>query len=507
MLCVQLLLWLKVALGREGALKNMLLDRQELSNEPSFLHRGGNRALPPSDVAFLYKSYFEEPTTTADTMYDNSMHDSMYDNSSTPMNSTRRRITAIVANWQTCYPGDTCSGGYVCCVAPADTVKTTCRPSSDCKATVPSCSNKVVVSVGSSGGNSKTVTASTSVTCPATVSKYNWLGGYTWNDLFAVTTSGSQVSVRRTDSTTGWGMDLRFECCPAAQVIPQWGTCSLSDTCVSGTVCCVAPADSIKTTCRPSWDCKPPGGGGSSTIRCGSDWTNANMQCGTACQSDANCPSGQKCFRDLSLAPCNGGGTGTCTYTGNDGNVQSTVSWLNSIGVSDPNAISAVIGNFQQESGLNPTTCECRPSVTSVLQCQPVGCSGCEWISWDPSGDYCTGVGVRDRNAYTSTGIGILQWSYDRRNNFLAFCGNQASCNNINTQLSFLVSGQEPKFTDALPCLKRSGASMGTPWDVPSASTTATYWSCVRYYTGWESTTTSQARYDKSLAIKNQLRC
>eukprot|EP00808_Paulinella_micropora_P025707 g58619.t1 len=107
--------------------------------------------------------------------------------------------------------------------------------SNDCKTTGVSCSNKVVVSVGSSGGNSKTVTASTSVTCPSTVSSANWLGGYTWPDTFAMTTSGSQVSVRRTDSTSGWGMDLRFECCPA-------------------------------------------GGGASSTIRCGSDWTNANSR-------------------------------------------------------------------------------------------------------------------------------------------------------------------------------------------------------------------------------------
>eukprot|EP00808_Paulinella_micropora_P025706 g58617.t1 len=298
MLLWGLVLGLKLALGREDALKDMLLDRKELTTTSSFSHRGRHRALPPSDsdLAILYKSYLEEPTT-ADTI----------NSTSTPTNSTRRRIAAIVGNWQTCLPGDTCSGGYVCCVAPADTTKTTCRPSDDCKTTGVSCSNKVVVSVGRSGGNSKTVTASTSVTCPATVSKYNWLGGYTWPDTFAVTTSGSQVSVRRTDSTSGWGMDLRFECCPAASsVIPQWGTCSPSDTCVSGTVCCVAPADTTKTTCRPSWDCKTTG---SSTIRCGSDWTNANSRCGTACSSDANCPSGQRCFRDLSLTPCGGGNT------------------------------------------------------------------------------------------------------------------------------------------------------------------------------------------------------
>eukprot|EP00808_Paulinella_micropora_P005337 g28081.t1 len=116
------LLGLKFALGHEGPLKDMLLDRQELSNTSSFSHR--HRALPPpSDLALLYKSYLEEPTTP-----------------------TGRRRHML---WWLCL-----------LVAPADTVKTTCRPSSDCKATVPSCCNKVV-SVGSSGGNSKTVTAST----------------------------------------------------------------------------------------------------------------------------------------------------------------------------------------------------------------------------------------------------------------------------------------------------------------------------------------------------------
>eukprot|EP00808_Paulinella_micropora_P025708 g58618.t1 len=78
--------------------------------------------------------------------------------------------------------------------------------------TPPTCT-EVEVRVGSSGSNSKTVTASTTVTCPATVSRANWLGGFTWPDTFAVTTLGSQVSVRRTDSNSGWGMDLRFKCC------------------------------------------------------------------------------------------------------------------------------------------------------------------------------------------------------------------------------------------------------------------------------------------------------
>lgn len=42
-----------------------------------------------------------------------------------------------------------------------------------------------------------------------------------------------------------------------------------------------------------------------SSIRCGKSWAAANSKCGTTCTSDAQCvAAGEKCFKDLSSAPC-----------------------------------------------------------------------------------------------------------------------------------------------------------------------------------------------------------
>jgi hypothetical protein len=40
------------------------------------------------------------------------------------------------------------------------------------------------------------------------------------------------------------------------------------------------------------------------TVRCGTDWAAANSGCGNACSLDGDCPSGQSCFKDLTL--CSG---------------------------------------------------------------------------------------------------------------------------------------------------------------------------------------------------------
>lgn len=63
--------------------------------------------------------------------------------------------------------------------------------------------------------------------CPSSVDKSNWLGGYTRPDKFSVvhygyrTMNGYQrdITVRRTDSTDGWEMDLQFLCCPKKGLI------------------------------------------------------------------------------------------------------------------------------------------------------------------------------------------------------------------------------------------------------------------------------------------------
>ena len=50
--------------------------------------------------------------------------------------------------------------------------------------------------------------------CPTTVDKTNWLDGYNYGDTFSVVQTGNQVTVTRTDHNGGWGMDLKFRCCP-----------------------------------------------------------------------------------------------------------------------------------------------------------------------------------------------------------------------------------------------------------------------------------------------------
>ena len=56
---------------------------------------------------------------------------------------------------------------------------------------------------------------SAAVACPTTVSKSNWATDDTYGDTFSVTQSGVQITVTRSDKPEGWGMDLRFNCCPA----------------------------------------------------------------------------------------------------------------------------------------------------------------------------------------------------------------------------------------------------------------------------------------------------
>ena len=73
----------------------------------------------------------------------------------------------------------------------------------------------VTVTVGSSEGNRKRVTGSVSLeyACPTHVDKNNWVNSATWADTFTVEKLGTQVTVMRTDSNGGWGMNLLILCC------------------------------------------------------------------------------------------------------------------------------------------------------------------------------------------------------------------------------------------------------------------------------------------------------
>ena len=67
--------------------------------------------------------------------------------------------------------------------------------------------------MGSSRGETKNVTVSTEHTCPVVVNEDNWLGGENHPDTFSVEQFETYMIVTRTDLSTGWQMDLIFECC------------------------------------------------------------------------------------------------------------------------------------------------------------------------------------------------------------------------------------------------------------------------------------------------------
>ena len=76
-------------------------------------------------------------------------------------------------------------------------------------------STKKQINVGSSSGNSKTVNVESDLHCPAVVNRKNWDNVDQHADTFSVTyaqAAQSRVTVRRTDSSSGWGMQLKFSC-------------------------------------------------------------------------------------------------------------------------------------------------------------------------------------------------------------------------------------------------------------------------------------------------------
>jgi hypothetical protein len=67
-----------------------------------------------------------------------------------------------------------------------------------------------------SAGATKTVDMDEKFKCPTIVDKYNWSSDYadrTSNDTFSVTQSNGEAFVTRTDTSSGWGMNLKFQCC------------------------------------------------------------------------------------------------------------------------------------------------------------------------------------------------------------------------------------------------------------------------------------------------------
>ena len=84
------------------------------------------------------------------------------------------------------------------------------------------CGDETVI-IGPGGANeveSGVVTLAADA-CPTEINKTNWLGTDTYGDTFATTVSDCldpgetcqrKVTVKRTDTTGGWGMNLKFKC-------------------------------------------------------------------------------------------------------------------------------------------------------------------------------------------------------------------------------------------------------------------------------------------------------
>ena len=69
------------------------------------------------------------------------------------------------------------------------------------------------------GRISKTIAMETGYQCPKLVNQTNWMDGHTWPDTYSVEQTDNKITVYRTDSTDGWGMNLRFQCCKGSILV------------------------------------------------------------------------------------------------------------------------------------------------------------------------------------------------------------------------------------------------------------------------------------------------
>lgn len=151
-----------------------------------------------------------------------------------------------------------------------------------------------------------------------------------------------------------------------------------------------------------------------------------------------------------------------CYYT-QGGLAGPLVTWFDGQGVHDANALAVILGSLQQESSLDPQACEAYGGHCDDIMSCP----------------------TQDRgNGYTATGIGLLQWSYTRRDNLKNWCTqNGKNCNAASTQLDFMLT--EPDWPAAKSCFTASGKPMGSAWDF-SGATAGSYWECAAKWIRWD---------------------
>jgi hypothetical protein len=119
---------------------------------------------------------------------------------------------------------DCCSNGIPKnCSAPPVAGTSGCSPCPSCPqapVVAPSIPNCRTVTIGNSSKRSKKTHfkgLKDGYRCPARVDKHNWLGGFTWPDLFDIRQDNNEVTAKRMDESGkdghGWGMNLKFKCC------------------------------------------------------------------------------------------------------------------------------------------------------------------------------------------------------------------------------------------------------------------------------------------------------
>eukprot|EP00727_Mastigamoeba_balamuthi_P010552 m51a1_g6119 hypothetical protein (292) ;mRNA; f:137155-141410 len=218
---------------------------------------------------------------------------------------------------------------------------------------------------------------------------------------------------------------------------------------------------------------------GAANIKCcsGTLTKKSGGSCAGTC-ADINthtCSSGfvaGRCPGAASIQCC----TGTVKPSGHGGCDYSTSTWPNSKtiaaffrdtqGITNHKALAVILGNLQQESNLNPLSCEAYGGPASTLSKCP----------------------ITKKGSYYLTGVGLLQWSNPgnkpgRRSQMFAYCSKHGlNCDLASSQLKFLA--QESEWARAKACFQAGGKATGSTWNNAGA-TAGSYWQCAARWTGW----------------------
>jgi len=209
---------------------------------------------------------------------------------------------------QVAYDGASCSGAFalkystVSCQT-AGIVKGGIKIGIPPQQSSPYCPSFVFSNVGGSGAiHSVSVSTDGNTWIPFKRNSYN---GARWDCPGQGNFLGNSLSFKLTSCT----VDSVFQTCAPADTIVL-NTVLPSSWCNGGTSACPSNSWQAGTNFQSSGgpSSQPPSNpvlpSGSSTVRCGADWTSANRACGTTCSAaNPTCPSGQ-CYADLDASPC-----------------------------------------------------------------------------------------------------------------------------------------------------------------------------------------------------------